>query len=58
MKFLMIPYVLVACLFGFFGIVHANDVDENDCFKVNWRLIVFLSMMMLSPIAAKLFDLV
>ena len=35
MKFLMIPYVLVACLFGFFGIVHANDVDENDCFKVN-----------------------
>lgn len=58
MKFLMIPYVLVACLFGFFGIVHANDVDENDCFKVNWRLIVFLSMMMMSLIAAKLFGLV
>lgn len=58
MKFLMIPYVLVACLFGFFGIVHAEDVDENDCFKVNWRMIVFLSMMMLSPIAAKLFGLV
>lgn len=58
MKFLMILYVLVACLFGFFGIVHANDVDENDYFKVNWRMIVFLSMMMLSPIAAKIFDLV
>jgi len=57
MKFLMIPYVLVACLFCFFSIVHANDVDENDYFKVNWRLIVFLSMMMLSPIAAKLFGL-
>lgn len=57
MKFLMIPYVLVACLFGFFGIIHANDVDENDCFKVNWRMIVFLGMMMLSPIAAKLFGL-
>lgn len=57
MKFLMIPYVLVACLFAFFGIIHANDVDENDYFKVNWRLIVFLSMMMLSPIAAKLFGL-
>lgn len=57
MKFLMIPYVLVACPFGFFGIVHANDVDENDCFKVNWRLIVFLSMMMLSPISAKIFGL-
>ena len=57
MEFLMIPYVLVACLFGLFGIVHANDVDENDYFKVNWRMIVFLSMMMLSPIAAKLFGL-
>ena len=57
MKFLMIAYVLIDCLFGFFGIVHANDVDENDDFKVNWRLIVFLSMMMLSPIAAKLFGL-
>lgn len=57
MKFLMIPYVLVACLFGFFGIVHANDVDENDYFKVNWRMIVFLGMMMLSPIAAKFFGL-
>lgn len=52
MKFLMIPYVLVACLFGFFGIVHANDY-----FKVNWRMIIFLSMMMLSPITAKLFGL-
>lgn len=57
MKFLMIPYVLVACLFGFFGIVHADDVDENDCFKVNWHLIIFIGMMMLSPIPAKLFGL-
>lgn len=53
----MIPYVLIACLFGFFGILHADDVDENDCFKVNWRMIIFLCMMMLSPIAAKLFGL-
>lgn len=57
MKFLMIPYVLIACLFGFFGILHSDDVDENDCFKVNWRMIIFLGMMMLSPIAAKLFGL-
>lgn len=57
MKFLMIPYVLVACLFGFFGVLHANDTDKNDCFKVNWRMIVFLGMMMLSPIPAKIFGL-
>ena len=57
MKFLMIPYVLIACLFGFFGTVHADGVDENDYFKVNWRMIIFLSMMMLSPIAAKFFGL-
>lgn len=57
MKFLMIPYVLTACLFCFFGIVHAYDVDENDYFKVNWRMIIFLGMIMLSPIAVKLFGL-
>lgn len=57
MKFLMIPYVLVACLFGFFGILHANDTDKNGCFKVNWRMITFLIMMMLSPIPAKIFGL-
>lgn len=57
MKFLMIPYVLIACLFGFFSAVHANDVDKNNCFKVNWRMMIFFGMMMLSPIAAKLFGL-
>ena len=57
MKFLMIPYVLIACLFGFFGTLHANDTDKNGYFKVNWRMITFLTMMMLSPIPAKIFDL-
>ena len=57
MKFLMIPYVLVACLFGFFGILHANDTYKNGYFKINWRMITFLIMMMLSPIPAKIFGL-
>lgn len=57
MKFLMIPYVLIACLFGFFGILHADDIDKNDCFKINWRMIIFICMMMLSPIPAKFFGL-
>ena len=57
MKFLMIPYVLIAYLFGFFGIVHADDVDKNGYFKINWRMIIFICMMMLSLIPAKIFGL-
>lgn len=54
MKWILPVYIIIACLFGFYGIIHADDTNENDEFKINWGMIIFMIMMPLSAVVAKI----
>lgn len=54
MKWILPVYVIIGCLFGFYGIIHADDTDKNDEFKINWGMIIFMIMMALSAVVAKI----
>ena len=54
MKWILPIYVTIACLFGFYGIIHSDDTDENDNFKINYGMIIFMIMMPLSAVIAKI----
>ena len=58
MKFLFVGYVLLIILCGVWAVFHANDVDENGYFKVQWRMILVFVMFLVSPLVAKLCGLV
>ena len=52
MKWLLVFWVIIMMLLGFFGALHADDTDKNHCFKVNWRLIIMFIMFPITPIIA------
>ena len=54
MKWILPVYVIIACLFGFYGTIHADDTDKNGNFNINWGMIIFMIMMPLSAVIAKI----
>ena len=54
MKFIFVLWILALMYFGIFGAVHANDTDKNDCYKINWRMIIMFCMVPITPIIANL----
>lgn len=52
MKWLLVFWVIIMMLLGFFGTLHADDTDKNQCFKVNWRLIIMFIMFPITPVIA------
>ena len=52
MKLILILWIIIMCLLGFFGAIHADDTDKNGCFKINWRMITMFIMFPLTPIVA------
>ena len=58
MKFLMVTYILVWILVMFLAIIHRDDVDENEEFKINNYLLLWLVMAFFIPTVAKIADLI
>ena len=54
MAFYFVLYIALMGIAGFWAGYHANDTDENDCFKVQWRLIIVFIMFLASPFVAKM----
>lgn len=52
MKFMVIIWVIIMALFGFFGLIHANDTDKKGNYKVNWRMLVMFAMFPVTPVVA------
>ena len=52
MKFLVAIWAIIMALLGFFGTIHANDVDKNGNYKINWRMLLMFVMFPLTPIIA------
>ena len=58
MKFLMVTYILVWILVMFLAIIHRDDVDENEEFKINNYLLLWLIMAFFIPAIAKISGLI
>ena len=57
MEWIMVAYIALICLAAVWATSHANDTDENGCFKVQWRMMLVFFMFVLVPVVAKLVGL-
>jgi len=55
---IFIGYIILWALCGFWALIHVNDTDENDYFKIPWRLYIFALMFLLIPFVARLCRLI
>lgn len=52
MKFLVVVWAIIMGLLGIFGAVHANDINKDGNYKVNWRMLLMFVMFPLTPVVA------
>lgn len=51
MKFLLVPYIIIACVFAFLGLAQSN---AN---KTSWGMVIFFILIIGLPVVAKVIGL-
>ena len=57
-KFILVGYVILMMIEFVWAMIHMDDTDENGYGKVQWRFIILLIMLTITPFIAKFSGLI